>query len=102
MPDHNYSTATNAPFAKQAPEQNPDTFYAVAEQANGRMSDFLMSLSALTDQLCGGEPPQAEDTSAGLRGVPNGHFASAADNCRSIMLKLEQANRMLQRVRDQL
>lgn len=95
--------AANATYDAKR-EHNPDAFYNIAEQANGRMGDFLMSLSALTDQLCGGEPPAMNSGGqAGLiKGVPNGHFANATEQCGQIMTKLEQANRLLQRIRDQL
>lgn len=102
-----YATATVDPswLAKQQvmADRNPDAFYNIAEQANSRMADFLMSLSALTDQLCGGEPPMGNVGQGGLvKGVPNGHFANATEQCGQIMTKLEQANRLLQRIRDHL
>ena len=100
-------TATNGFYDQKAAydtkERNPDAFYNVAEQANNRMGDFLVRLSTLTDILCGGQPPSVDTGSAGqLRGIPNGHFANATDQCGQIMVKLEQADRLLERIRSQL
>jgi len=106
MADYGYQTTANA-YDKSAgyevkQDRNPDAFYNIAEQANSRMGDFLLSLSALTDQLCGGQPPSAEETGTSIRGVPSGHFANATDQCGQIMMKLEQANRLIERISGQL
>ena len=80
-------------------DRNPDSFASVAEQANVQTGEFLRRLGALTDRLCGGTPPSSEMTGGQtLRGIPNGHFEEAADNCRSILLKLEEATRCLDRI----
>lgn len=80
-------------------DRNPDSFASVAEQANAQTGEFLRRLSALTDRLCGGTPPATEAAGHGLvRGLPNGHFEEAADNCRGILMKLEEATRYLDRI----
>ena len=101
-----YANQMPSEYANQMPtaakrDVNPDSFASTAEQANGRMGDFLGRLSMLTDRLCGSAPPSGEAGIGGvnsIRGVPNGHFDEAADNSRAIMLKLEAANRCLDRI----
>ena len=91
--------ALYAPTGVQLRDRNPDSFASVAEQANVQTGEFLRRLGALTDRLCGGTPPSAEMTGGQtLRGIPNGHFEEAADNCRGILLKLEEATRCLDRI----
>ena len=86
-------------FTASIRDPNPDSFASTAEQANDRMGDFLGRLSMLTDRLCGSAPPFNEGGVAiSNRGAPNGHFEEAADNSRAIMLKLEAANRCLDRI----
>lgn len=77
---------------------NPDSFASTAEQANERMGDFLRRLESLTDRLCGGTPPSAETAGNQIRGIPNGYFDEAADHNRSALMKLEAANRCLDRI----
>jgi len=103
--DHGTGSATMteksiyAPIGGTPRDRNPDSFASVAEQANVQTGEFLRRLGALTDRLCGGTPPSAEMTGGQtLRGIPNGHFEEAADNCRGILLKLEEATRCLDRI----
>lgn len=94
MADINYATATQAKR-----DSNPDSFASVAEQADGLAGTFLRRLEALTDRLCGGMPPSPEGSATGqLRGLPNGYFDEAADHARSVMSKLELADRCLDRI----
>jgi len=86
--------------ASKAPRDiNPESFASVAEQADERASDFFRRLESLTDRLCGGVPQSVESNVGGqLRGLPNGHFDEAAEHSRSVMGKLELANRCLDRI----
>lgn len=81
---------------------NPDSFVNVAEQANDRLGDFMHRLANLVDTLCGPQPPMEATGQGSIRGVPNGHFDSAADNCRQMLVKIEQANKLLQRIEAKL
>ena len=93
-------TSEYATASQQAKRDiNPDSFASTAEQANERTGDFLRRLESLTDRLCGGVPPSAENVTNGqLRGIPNGYFDEAADHNRSVLMKLETANRCLDRI----
>jgi hypothetical protein len=85
-------------------DHNPDAFFNIADQADARMRELVNRISALTDRLVGSAPPSGEASGKGgdLRAIPSGHFEAASQSCASILMGIEQINRLLSRIEAKL